>query len=103
MARWLGFQDNTGRKRPREGAGSVEDVASHKPQVVAALASTAAGIARRADMNLDVRPRVRTGASKIRLEQGKLDYYVMLVDESHGSAYGIEKRHGVLRDSMPRK
>lgn len=103
MAKWLGYHDNAGRERPREGARSVEDVVSHQPQVVAALASTAAGIARRADMSLDVRPKVRTGASKIRMEQGKLDYYVMLTDESHASAYSIERELGILRGSITRK
>ena len=103
MAKWIGFHDGAGRERPREGPTSVEDVASHQPQVVGSLRAQAMSIGRRADMYLDVHPKERTGASQIDVQQGKLDFYVMLIDETHASAASIEKNLGILRSSMNKK
>lgn len=108
VAKWLGFIDNAHRHRPVRGPNSVEDTVSHLPGVQAVIQHEARMIGTHADLLLDQRSRVRTGASQVSVHQAKLDMYVALSDHTPGAnpgerkaaAAGIEIEHRVLRDAV---
>jgi hypothetical protein len=107
MPRWLRWYG------PDEGKGSVEDIVSHQPQVKAELAFQANLIRARAQSNLEVRPKERTGEAQIGIDgpaQGRyLDYIVYLDpggdrpgEDVKGAAIDIERRHGILAEAVGR-
>jgi hypothetical protein len=82
---------------PRTGPGGVADIVSHLPGVQSELRSEARSRAAKASAILNTRPKIRTGDSRVEVEKGDLDYYVVLKDPSgKGGAAGIEQRFSVL-------
>lgn len=108
MAKWLGWIDNAGARRPLSGPHSVEDVVSHKQKVTGELKAKATLAGIYGELLLDTRSRERTGASRVEVHKGDLDYYVVLRDHTpgksgdwrHAAASRIEQRHRVLRDGI---
>lgn len=102
IAKWLGFIDEAGAERPRQGKHSVEDVVSHLPKTRAALAVAASELQMRAQARLESLPKVRTGRSQVHMEEHDLDWYVYLVEGQYGKggSAGIEAEHGILSGAV---
>lgn len=85
----------------RTGPGQVGEIVSYSVPVQGKLESEANRIARGAKAILASEPKIRTGASQVKVEQHDLDYYVSLEDPGgKGGAAGIEMHFGVLRRSV---
>lgn len=85
----------------RTGPGQVAEIVSYSVPVDAALSKHANRIGSKARAALASRPKVRTGASQIRIKKHDLDYYVELTDpDGKGGAAGIEMKLGILRDAV---